>query len=135
MKIIIDTNWFLSFLIKDGENRLKLTSIFLNPNIDVIISDTLLLELTTKIKQSKFRKYFVEATGLEFAAALEERAANIKVTATVTVCRDAKDNYLLALARDAKADYIITGDEDLLILQQFESTKIVTLKDFIEVIT
>ncbi len=135
MRIIIDSNWFLSFLIKDGENRLRLTSIFLNPNIDVIVSDALLLELTTKIKQIKFRKYFVENTGLEFITALEERATNIKVTATVTICRDAKDNYLLSLAKDAKANYLITGDEDLLVLIQYEDTKIVTLKKFVEEIT
>ncbi len=92
----------------------------------------MLLELTTKIKQAKFRKYFIEATGLEFVAALQERAFNIIVTTTVSVCRDAKDNYLLALARDAKADYLITGDDDLLILLQFESTKIVTLKQFFD---
>lgn len=132
MKIIIDSNWFLSFLIKDGENRLTLTNIFLTRNIDIIVSDTLLLELTTKIKQPKFRKYFIEKTGLQFVAALAERASNIKIISTVTACRDAKDNYLLALAKDAKADYLITGDKDLLVLKQFESTKIVTLQQFFE---
>jgi uncharacterized protein len=130
MKIIIDTNWYLSFLIKDGENRVRLTTIFLNQNIDVIVSDTLLLELTTKIKQPKFRKYFIETTGLEFVAALEERATNIKINSSVNISRDAKDNYLLSLAKDAAADFLITGDEDLLVLKQFESTKIITLLQF-----
>ena len=102
MKIIIDSNWFLSFLIKDGENRLTLTNIFLNRNIDIIVSDMLLLELTTKIKQPKFRKYFIENIGLEFVAVLVERTSNIKIISTVSACRDAKDNYLLALQKMLK---------------------------------
>ncbi len=50
----------------------------------------------------------------------------------VTVCRDKKDNFLLSLSRDATADYLITRDEDLLILKQFGKTRIVTLKEFVE---
>jgi uncharacterized protein len=132
MKIIIDTNWYLSFLIKEGENRINLTAIFLNQNIDIIVSDTLLLELTAKVKHAKFRKYFIENTGLAFVAALEERATNIKITSVVAICRDAKDNYLLSLAKDASADFLITGDEDLLVLKQFEGTKIITLPQFVQ---
>jgi predicted nucleic acid-binding protein len=45
--------------------------------------------------------------------------------------RDAKDNYLLALAKDSQADFLITGDQDLLILQQFGITKIVTYQQFL----
>ena len=49
-------------------------------------------------------------------------------------CRDVKDNYLLALSKDADADYLITGDKDLLVLKQFENTLIVTLPQFLEII-
>ena len=43
----------------------------------------------------------------------------IDIQSVVTVCRDPKDNYLLALAKDAKADFLITGDQDLLVLKIF----------------
>lgn len=42
-----------------------------------------------------------------------------------------KDDFLLALARDADADYLISGDADLLTLGQFGRTKIMKLPDFI----
>ncbi len=42
-----------------------------------------------------------------------------------------KDKYLLALAKDSQADFLITGDQDLLILQQFGITKIVTYQQFL----
>jgi len=46
------------------------------------------------------------------------------------LCRDDKDNFLLALAKDSNADFLITGDKDLLILKKFEDTSIVTIADY-----
>jgi len=54
----------------------------------------------------------------------------IAVTSIVTECRDEKDNFLLALARDGKADFLVTGDDDLLILGKFEGTEILKYSDF-----
>ena len=51
---------------------------------------------------------------------------------TVKVCRDEKDNKFLECAESAKADYIVSGDEDLLYLKEFKSTRIITAKEFLE---
>lgn len=40
------------------------------------------------------------------------------------------DTNLLSLAKDNGADYLITGDNDLLILEKFEKTKIITIKEY-----
>lgn len=56
----------------------------------------------------------------------------IEVESIVTICRDPKDNFLLALAKDGKADYLITGDNDLLVLNKFGKTKIITITNLIE---
>ena len=48
------------------------------------------------------------------------------VTTTIRRCRDPKDDKFLELAVDAKADWIITGDKDLLELSPFQSTSILT---------
>jgi len=47
-------------------------------------------------------------------------------------CRDFKDNFLLSLAVDGKADYLLTGDNDLLALNPFKDTLIVTFSAFLE---
>jgi uncharacterized protein len=44
--------------------------------------------------------------------------------------RDSKDNFLLNLAVDGKADYLITGDKDLLEIGQIDKTSILTFKEF-----
>ncbi len=56
----------------------------------------------------------------------------IEVESLITVCRDRKDNFLLALAKDGKADYLLTGDKDLLELKKFAKAKIITITNFFE---
>ncbi len=54
----------------------------------------------------------------------------IEVRSVVALCRDPKDDFLLSLAKDGKADFLITGDDALLILEKFEETEIVRYSDF-----
>jgi putative PIN family toxin of toxin-antitoxin system len=49
------------------------------------------------------------------------------------VCRDPKDDAILALADEAAADYLITGDDDLLVLRQHNTTLIITPRKFWEI--
>ena len=53
-------------------------------------------------------------------------------TVLPVVTRDAKDDYLLAYALVGQADYLVTGDEDLLVLQEIEGLKIVNPTQFRE---
>jgi len=48
------------------------------------------------------------------------------------VCRDPDDHVVLGLAKAAKADFIITGDNDLLSLARFEGVEIVSPRRFLE---
>jgi len=52
---------------------------------------------------------------------------NLKVT---DVCRDATDDNIIACAVAAKADYLVTGDSDLLVIRSYQGIKIVTPRDF-----
>lgn len=54
----------------------------------------------------------------------------VPVTSKVTVCRDPKDNFLLSLAKDGNADFLLTGDADLLVLEVFEKARICTIREF-----
>ena len=56
----------------------------------------------------------------------------IEVSSIITICRNPKDNFLLALAKDGKADYLLTGDKDLLELEKFGKTKIERFTAFID---
>jgi putative PIN family toxin of toxin-antitoxin system len=56
----------------------------------------------------------------------------IEVKCKVEVCRDPNDDFLLALAKDGKANFLITGDKDLLDIVKFEKVVILKINDFLE---
>lgn len=47
-----------------------------------------------------------------------------------SICRDPKDDFLLELSRASRADYLITGDKDLLELEKYKKTEIIPAKEF-----
>lgn len=65
-------------------------------------------------------------------AVFEPYIAFIVVESKVSICRDPNDNFLLALAKDGKANYLLTGDNDLLEIQQYEKTIIIKISEFLE---
>ena len=130
MIIVIDTNWFISYLINQQSSQLKI--ILPDTSISIITSEKQIKEYLAKIYLPKFKKYFQTEDALAFIKYFTKRADLIEVKSAISLCRDPKDNYLLALAKDANANFLITGDKDLLVLEKFETTIICTLPDFIE---
>lgn len=59
----------------------------------------------------------------------------IEVKSKVEICRDPKDDFLLALAKDGKAHFLLTGDKDLLEVGKFERTRILKMADFLEIVS
>ena len=62
----------------------------------------------------------------------DEYADFVNVRAEVNICRDPKDNFLLALSIDGNANFLITGDKDLLDLKKFGETKIISIAEFLQ---
>lgn len=54
-----------------------------------------------------------------------------EVKSEINICRDSKDNFILALCKDANADYLLTGDKDLLELRELGTTQILTISAFL----
>ena len=114
-KIILDTNIYISALIFSDLFKDKVLKIINNHHI--IISKNILNELENKLEN----KFNVSKKVLSI----------LKNDPVINICRDKKDNYLLLLAQFTKADYLITGDKDLLILKKYKKTKIVAINDFL----
>lgn len=68
----------------------------------------------------------------ELIETIEEYAEFIDVKTKLNVCRDPKDNFLISLSQEGQADYLLTGDRDLLALNNFGSTTILTISDFLK---
>jgi putative PIN family toxin of toxin-antitoxin system len=128
-RIIIDTNLWISFLITNDFNKLDH---FLNSDkYLVVFSDELFDEFLEVVHREKFVRYFKDLNIKILVEIINEKALFVKVFSIVNVCRDVKDNFLLSLAIDGDVDYLITGDNDLLILKHYKKTSILTINDFI----
>lgn len=128
VRIIVDTNIWIGFLI--GKSFSGLKDLLVQQDVVLITSHELLEELREVTQRPKFQKYFPAQKVDELFQLLDIISENISLTSEVTICRDAKDNFLLSLAKDGEAHYLISGDEDLLVLKEFENTKIITYSAF-----
>lgn len=130
LRVIIDTNLWISFIISNKQGQLD-TFLF-EERGRLLFSPELITEIQQTITKPKLRKYFGPNALEEMLSAFEPYIDLVEAESTVEICRDPKDNFLLALAKDGKADYLLTGDKDLLTLKKFGRTKIRLLNTFIE---
>ena len=127
MKVVVDTNVLIAGLIAEGLCRDIIKRRL--PAFELITSPALLAELSEKLSE----KFGMEPGELPFLRVYKE-------TATITkpcplpqpVCRDADDDLVLATALTTKAEVIVTGDKDLLVLKSFQGIKILSPREFVE---
>ena len=97
----------------------------------ILYSEATLLELNQVLNRKKFIKYFTVEEKQEFIVKLIESAELVVITESIDVCRDPKDNKFLELAVSGEADFIVSGDQDLLVLNPFRNIEIITANDFL----
>ena len=127
MRLVLDTNVLIAAVVADGlcrdlvRRRLE--------NHSLITSRTLLNELREKLEE----KFVVKAKDIPFLSVYEARAELVEpAPLDANLCRDPDDVAVLATAIAGKADFIITGDQDLLVLSQHEGIPIVTPRQWLE---
>ena len=128
-RIIIDTNLWISFLLSKRSSGLD--KLFQDNSISIIFSQELLDEFMDVTRRPKLKKYFNLADLEELLLQIGSYAEFVKVISNINLCRDVKDNFLLSLAVDSKATYLLTGDKDLLELKKISSTKIITMAQYL----
>ncbi len=136
MRVLLDTNIFISYLLTPlGKSPINVLvdAAFTNA-FTLLIAADILEELQRKITAKPYLAQRITATQLELLVdalltvaeevpAIEEKFPEIG--------RDRKDDYLLAYAAVGRADYLVTGDEDLLVLREVEGLKVVNPREFV----
>ncbi|MGF1524992.1 MAG: putative toxin-antitoxin system toxin component, PIN family [Leptolyngbyaceae cyanobacterium] len=92
----------------------------------LLVSLKTLEELRNVLNRRKFDRYVSPEDKKDFLTVLVRHSILINPTSKISACRDLKDNQILELAVSGEADFIITGDEDLLVLNPFQNIQIVT---------
>ena len=129
-RIVIDTNVVISALIFAGSRSMN-AFILAKLRGTILISNDVLSELINVLSRSKFDRYITSEIREDFLAGLMLEAEIVPITEKITACRDPKDNKFLELAMSGYADYLLTGDQDLLVLHPFRNLQIITVSNFL----
>jgi uncharacterized protein len=129
-RFVFDTNVLISaFLFSQSKPRQALDQATV---IGVIVlSNSVLSELEEVLYRPKFDRYLTKERRQEFLEDLTENAQFIDVTEQINECRDPKDNKYLELALSGQAECIVTGDDDLLVLNPWRGIEILTVQEFL----
>jgi putative PIN family toxin of toxin-antitoxin system len=128
-RVIIDTNLWISFLISNNFN--KLDKILNSKHCSILFSQELLDEFIEVSMRPKLIKYFGQSELEAILETIEEFAEFIDVTSQIKFFNDSKDDFLLSLAVDGHADYLITGDKELLEVKKYGETEIISIAEFL----
>ena len=128
IKGIFDTNVWISFLI--GKRLSFIKNYISSGQITIVITEQLLREIKVVTSRERLKKYFPHESVNELLELLETIAEKVEIKPTYFINRDPKDNFLLDLIDFSKADYLVTGDKDLLVHNPFKSATILTPANF-----
>lgn len=133
LRVIIDTNVFVSALIGKSKTIAHLYEPFLDVEFTPLLSFEMMQELVGIIRRPKLKKYLKVEDIKHFEKLIKTDTIPVITSQKVDICRDAKDNMILECAASSKPkpDFIVTGDKDLLVLKTFQKVPIVTPKEFI----
>lgn len=127
--LVVDVNVLVSMLINQDSASIK--GMFNKQVFRVVVSPALLAELEDVLMRPQFRRYITAQEAERAIDRIKNRSKTISTEFQVkTICRDPKDDYLLALAKAGKADLLITGDADLLVIKKYGKTTIIKPADF-----
>ena len=130
-RYVLDTNTIVSaFFFPKSVPRQAFDKALLEGN--ALTSQDTLDELFDVIQRKKFEKYQPLKKRLEFFEDLVEEFVVVEIEETIEACRDPKDDKFLEVAVNGQAFAIVTGDQDLLVLNPFRDIAIVTAREFLD---
>ncbi|MEO6723542.1 MAG: putative toxin-antitoxin system toxin component, PIN family [Ferruginibacter sp.] len=128
IKVIFDTNVWISFLI--GKRLSFMKDFIADGQFTIVITNQLVEEIREVTSRERLKKYFPQESVTDLIDLLQSIAENVNIKPTHFINRDPKDNFLLDLIDFSKADYLVTGDKDLLVHNPFKTAAILTPADF-----
>ncbi len=132
--VVLDVNWYVSACISRQSRRTLFQSILKNPLLKVYYSNELLREFERVISQPRFRKYIPHAHVRRLAEFGRSHAHQVDCPTFPDIVRDPNDNYLLGICDSCAADFLVTGDKDLLDLKRYKTTLILPMSQFAGII-
>jgi putative PIN family toxin of toxin-antitoxin system len=131
-RAVFDTNVFLRALINPHSRCGRLLGEFTGA-YELVLSPAIVREALEVLHRPQLRARFPQIAELDIAhiIALFKQAQVVEPQDVPPVSRDPDDDKFLACARAARAEYLVTEDKDLLVLEEYEGTRICQPAEFI----
>jgi len=129
-RVILDTNILISYALKPSAGITRAVNAAFEQG-KLLVSQETFDECRSVIERFVKRGFITIQEASEFLGAIVEAAEWVKILETLQTCRDPKDDKFLELAINGQAAYLVTGDQDLLVLNPFRETKILSPRDFV----
>lgn len=115
IKIVIDTNIWVSSLLNPHGFPAKLRKSFEEGVFNVVISETMLEELAEVLNRPRIKnKYGISEKDIkELLILIEERSEHVLITGNINICRDKDDNAVIETAIKGQALFLVTRDDDI----------------------
>jgi hypothetical protein len=134
MRLILDTNILLSALLSPLGAPAALLDAWERKTFTLVACEALIAELRDVAGRRFFRARLRASTAELLAAGLRDFSLFCRDLPTGPIAPDPKDSYLLALAEASGAEFLVTGDKELLALEHHKSTRIITPPAMIEIL-
>ncbi len=132
MRVVLDSNVLLSALIRIDSNPYKLVRAWLDGRFELISSREQLDELTRASRYPRLRRFLEPAEVGWLINRIRERASLVERPPEIEVATDPADNFLLAIAEESSAEYLVTGDKSgLLSLKRHGVTSVLSVKEMV----
>lgn len=129
-RYVFDTNVIISAILFEQSKPAQAFNAALDHG-EIVLSRAVLKELNEVLAREKFNPYLLLEERERFVIALLSESIFIDIKESIRVCRDPNDDKFLELAVNGGAACIISGDEDLLILNPFRNIQILKPEEFL----
>jgi len=129
-RYVFDTNVIISGLFFKRSKPAQAFSAALDSG-EILLSRPVLKELMEVLARERFKPYLISEEREQFVIALLRESTFIDIKESIQACRDPGNDKFLELAINGGASCIISGDEDLLILNPFRGIPIIKPAEFL----
>lgn len=127
-KVVFDTNVYISaFLTKNGRAE-EAYLLAIKRKFQLYASIPIITETASKLRT----KFLWDDEAIKKAVRHVSSVAKVvKPTVKLAILADEPDNRILECSKAAETDFVVTGDKHLLVLKEFEGSRIVTVAEFL----
>ena len=129
-RLVIDTNVLVSAALSGQGQSWRVVAHVLTDGVPLFSASTF-AELVEVLNRPKLQRYLKAARKDEFVSELRSAAVWVEPAEPIRACRDPKDDQFLEVAITGRANFLVTGDKDLLVLHPFRGVPILTPAAFL----